>query len=398
MRYSLLNHLACPHTHEELVCLVLEEVHAPQHHVFKTYAERANAPGALVGPAPPVKQENEISWTLRQEAGAPGDPGRHHEFEVKEGILVSITSGRWYPIRQYLPELLPDHLRDHARDFSWLEFHKSRIPESIFKILNRPDLYTQKPQDEGAHYKQAEMVIDQKVDPEFWGPGYNAPFNHFHIDHTVHLIKTFSFAMHFLYGNGPERDDRSGESKGLSVLDTGCGYSWTTEWLQRAGYEAIGFDIMRRYLDVAVSRLGSQCPALVVADSENLPFQPATLDRVLGYEAFHHLPNRKRAMSEYHRVLKGGGRVVLAEPDEAHEAAEGSQDVMKRYGTLEVGMELHDVLGYVRGIGFREPVQHFVIDYPVTRGTQLLEPMLSKDFIKEHSFTVSNLFVVEKPN
>jgi hypothetical protein len=35
---------------------------------------------------------------------------------------------------------------------------------------------------------------------------------------------------------------------GQAVLDAGSGFCWTTEWLLRGGYEAIGVDICRTYL------------------------------------------------------------------------------------------------------------------------------------------------------
>lgn len=36
--------------------------------------------------------------------------------EIREGILVCPDCRRWYPIVDFIPELLPDHLRDWARD------------------------------------------------------------------------------------------------------------------------------------------------------------------------------------------------------------------------------------------------------------------------------------------
>src|SRR5438132_802959 len=80
--------------------------------------------------------------------------------------------------------------------------------------------------------------------------------------------------------------------RGHVVLDSGCGYSWSTEWLFRSGYDAIGVDICRTYLEIAVQRLGTFRPHLIVGDVENLPLQGGTANAVLAYESFHHIPNR----------------------------------------------------------------------------------------------------------
>src|ERR1700735_1486287 len=58
----------------------------------------------------------------------------------------------------------------------------------------------------------------------------------------------------------------------------------------------------RRGLDVRTAR----------ADAESLPFADASFDLVLGHAVLHHLPNLRRAFSEFRRVLRPGGRIVFA--------------------------------------------------------------------------------------
>src|SRR5450759_3688136 len=48
------------------------------------------------------------------------------------------------------------------------------------------------------------------------------------------------------------------------------------------------------------------------ADAEALPFADASFDLVLGHAVLHHLPNLRRAFTEFHRVLRPGGRIVFA--------------------------------------------------------------------------------------
>src|SRR6201995_4828568 len=48
------------------------------------------------------------------------------------------------------------------------------------------------------------------------------------------------------------------------------------------------------------------------ADAEALPFADGSFDLVLGHAVLHHLPNLRRAFSEFHRVLRPGVRIVFA--------------------------------------------------------------------------------------
>jgi len=64
-------------------------------------------------------------------------------------------------------------------------------------------------------------------------------------EHTWHLIRNFAVAEPLLE-----------VPRGGVVLDAGSGYSWTTEWMLRSGYEPIGMDICRTYLEIAVARIG----------------------------------------------------------------------------------------------------------------------------------------------
>ena len=48
------------------------------------------------------------------------------------------------------------------------------------------------------------------------------------------------------------------------------------------------------------------------ADAESLPFADESFDLVLGHAVLHHLPDLHRAFTEFHRVLRPGGRIVFA--------------------------------------------------------------------------------------
>ena len=99
-------------------------------------------------------------------------------------------------------------------------------------------------------------------------------------------------------------------------LEVGAGTGYFSLNLLRAGIvrEATCTDIspgMVRTLAANAERLGLTVKSRR-ADAESLPFGAAGFDLVLGHAVLHHLPDLERAFSEFHRVLKPGGRIVFA--------------------------------------------------------------------------------------
>jgi SAM-dependent methyltransferase/uncharacterized protein YbaR (Trm112 family) len=271
--------------------------------------------------------------------------------EIEEGLLLCAACPRWYPITGQLPEILPDHLRDAARDTELFRQSAAGLRGSARAAFEQFTPGAASAEDAGAHHKTAEISIrDRVVDEHFFGPAYTAPFNPQNTEFSLYLVNLFGAVA-------PLLDCTAGDV----VIDSGCGYAWTTEWLHRSGIHAIGVDICRTYLEIAVQRIGGRRPHLLIADVENLPIRSAAADAVLAYESFHHIPDRPRAVRGYARVLKSGGRLVLAEPGAAHQDAPGSVDATAKYGILEKGMELADVVAYAEDTDFGPPEQIFMV-------------------------------------
>jgi SAM-dependent methyltransferase len=99
-------------------------------------------------------------------------------------------------------------------------------------------------------------------------------------------------------------------------LEIGAGTGYFSLNLLQAGVvrEATCTDIspgMVRALSVNAARLNLQVRA-ARADAEALPFPDSSFDLVLGHAVLHHLPDLDQAFSEFHRVLRPGGRIVFA--------------------------------------------------------------------------------------
>jgi ubiquinone/menaquinone biosynthesis C-methylase UbiE len=110
---------------------------------------------------------------------------------------------------------------------------------------------------------------------------------------------------------GAELDTGYGRS-----LEIGAGTGYFSLNLLQAGVvsHATCTDIspgMVSTLAANARRLGLQVEA-ARADAESLPFADQSFDLLLGHAVLHHLPNLRRAFSEFHRVLRPDGRIVFA--------------------------------------------------------------------------------------
>jgi uncharacterized protein YbaR (Trm112 family)/2-polyprenyl-3-methyl-5-hydroxy-6-metoxy-1,4-benzoquinol methylase len=295
--------------------------------------------------------------------------------------LLTCACGRWFPIEHQIPEVLPDHLRDWEKDLARFDTLATTLPEDERATRRSFQPNGASELDPGSHYKKAEIGIKAKIDePLFFVPGQTSPFAPWDPAFTLYLIKLFGISA-------PLLNLRAGDI----VIDSGCGYAWTTEWLFRAGFDPIGVDICRTYLEIGVDRVGALSPHLVVGDVEHLPLRAGIAKGVLAYESFHHVPDRRRAMTQYERVLQDGGTVVLAEPGAAHEQAPSAIAAMTKYGILEKGMELADVLEYAQDTSFAVD-QVFLMRLT---GNELNVPV-DAAFATTHSAIEGNLFKAVK--
>lgn len=97
-----------------------------------------------------------------------------------------------------------------------------------------------------------------------------------------------------------------------NVLDVGCGTGPVIELLAKKYPEKhfVGLDITPAMIEVARSK-GLSNAEFVVGDAENLPFGDEDFDAVLCSNSFHHYPNPGAFLSEAHRVLRPGGKLIL---------------------------------------------------------------------------------------
>jgi SAM-dependent methyltransferase len=112
---------------------------------------------------------------------------------------------------------------------------------------------------------------------------------------------------------GPVLCEAAGVASGQRVLDVGCGTgALTLAAAERVapGGSAVGLDPNPEML--AVARRKSGAIAWREGRAEALPFAAASFDAVLSQFAMMFFDERVAALREMHRVLRAGGRMVVA--------------------------------------------------------------------------------------
>ena len=98
-------------------------------------------------------------------------------------------------------------------------------------------------------------------------------------------------------------------SVGTRILYVATGPGWVAAAAARRGASVVGVDVA----EAMIARAVSAHPELEFrrADAHELPFADASFDVVAGNLVVMHLSRPERAMAEFARVLRPGGRLVL---------------------------------------------------------------------------------------
>jgi ubiquinone/menaquinone biosynthesis C-methylase UbiE len=149
-----------------------------------------------------------------------------------------------------------------------------------------------------------------------------------------------------------------GEAGRGSVLDVACGPGILSAAIATSAREVVAFDLTPEMLKKAAQRCAAAGLANVAfreGTAAELPFADASFDAVVTRLSVHHFDRPGRVISEIFRVLRGGGRFVVADvissevPSEAE--LQNAIEILRDPSHVRMlpGSEL---LSLVRGAGF----------------------------------------------
>jgi SAM-dependent methyltransferase len=103
--------------------------------------------------------------------------------------------------------------------------------------------------------------------------------------------------------------DRLGVSRGIRLLDVGCGAGLAAQLAVQLGAQTSGIDAAPAFVEIARERVPEG--DFRVGDMEELPYAEASFEVVTGFNSFQHAANPIAALKEAKRVVTPGGRVAM---------------------------------------------------------------------------------------
>lgn len=102
-------------------------------------------------------------------------------------------------------------------------------------------------------------------------------------------------------------------TRGLKVLEIGCGLGTDGAQFAAAGAVYTGVDLTGAAVELARRRFGlfNLPGTFATADAEKLDFKDESFDLVYSHGVLHHTPDTQKAINEVHRVLRPGGRAIV---------------------------------------------------------------------------------------
>lgn len=104
---------------------------------------------------------------------------------------------------------------------------------------------------------------------------------------------------------------------GLTVLDAACGEGYGSAVLATTAKSVTGVDLSETAIAHARARYCDERLEFMVSDCLELPFADGEFDCIVSFETLEHLQDHQGLMTEFRRVLKPGGFLLISSPDKA---------------------------------------------------------------------------------
>ena len=149
---------------------------------------------------------------------------------------------------------------------------------------------------------------------------------------------------------------------GMTVVDFGSGSCWLSSMINRLRCRTISVDVSETALSFGRLMFESDPrhqmglnPRFLKYSGHDLDIPSETVDRIVCFDSFHHVPNQTEVLREFFRILRPGGRLVMGEPGEGHAHSDQGAYETEIHGVLENDIHLEDLVKIAASVGFHSP-------------------------------------------
>lgn len=101
------------------------------------------------------------------------------------------------------------------------------------------------------------------------------------------------------------------------VADVACGEGYGSHLLAQTAQSVIGVDVDEKTIAHAKARYAAPNLEFVQADALSLPLDTDSVDVVVSFETIEHLQDHDGLLTEFKRILRPDGYLILSSPDKA---------------------------------------------------------------------------------
>jgi len=150
-----------------------------------------------------------------------------------------------------------------------------------------------------------------------------------------------------------------GIERGITVLDFGAGSCWLSSFLNKMGCKTIALDVSPTAIEMGkrlfeldqTHNLGLN-PQFLTYNGYTFPIDDHSVDVIISFDAYHHVPNPEVILGEMFRVLKEKGKIGFSEPGKGHSRSPHAIEEMETYGVFEGEVTYKNLEKLALGIGF----------------------------------------------
>lgn len=148
-------------------------------------------------------------------------------------------------------------------------------------------------------------------------------------------------------------------TRSMKVVDFGAGTCWLTRYLVQMGCDPIAVDVSSHALGLGQRLLQEFPPCaphpgaarFLVYDGRTIDLPDDSVDRIICFDSFHHVPNPEEVLAEFYRILKPSGLIGFHEPGLGHSQTLESQKEMRDFKVLENDVDKFEIFRIWQGFG-----------------------------------------------